>query len=88
MGGAATWPFKCERAAWELFGCVPDTFFAMPGPLFAAFEAGCLGKSGCFPDAYEYERGGFFDDVGLHEVWGVSGVFWARGVFARGNWSA
>jgi len=63
---AITWPFRCEDLAWDLFGCVADTFTGMPADLFEAYKTSCIGRSGCNPDAFGdlyFPR--FFDDLGL-----------------------
>lgn len=40
------WPFKCEEGAFDSWGCVADTFMALPRHLLEPYLNGCLGKAG------------------------------------------
>lgn len=52
VDGAVVWPFKCEASTWLEYGCVADTFVAVPAPLFAPLVRTCFGFKGCWPDAF------------------------------------
>jgi hypothetical protein len=72
-----TFPFKCNDKSWRHFDCVNDIAIAVPGHLFSAFEIGCLGRSGCFPDAYGDAFGGHgaavaWDERSINEPLGAS----------------
>jgi hypothetical protein len=49
--GRLTWPFTCEKKAWQEWKCVADSLVAVPAPALPHFRTSCLGHSSCHPDA-------------------------------------
>lgn len=69
LKGSISWPFWCEgtglapgaSSCTKATGtaprcssdCVADTLVTVPGAALASYNAGCLGRDGCHPDAYD-----------------------------------
>lgn len=46
----ATWPHRCEKAAWSGWQCVSDTMLAIPSVNLAEFRRSCFGFRSCLPE--------------------------------------
>jgi hypothetical protein len=49
--GKMAWPYRCEAAAFDGWGCVVDTAVALPARLLAPYRQECLGRVSCHPEA-------------------------------------
>jgi len=60
-----TWPFKCERDAWQGWQCAADTAVMIPAAAMKQYQDKCLGTLGCHPEArgdgkrLNFKNGGF-----------------------------
>uniref|UniRef100_A0A7S2SJ10 Uncharacterized protein n=1 Tax=Rhizochromulina marina TaxID=1034831 RepID=A0A7S2SJ10_9STRA len=50
-------PFPCEYGPWQSYHCVADTMISLPGTIFQALQASCLGFHGCFGPPQIYDKG-------------------------------